>query len=143
MRSIPFALLLSILAANTLLPQQKPKTQNPQQTPQPANGVAKFGTSLNLVVESVFAKDKNGKPIEGLNIKDFVITEDGVPQTILSCDYMKMEDNVLPAVTVTAPPIPTAAEKEKPKDIDPITRVQIAPGDIVTWEAFHPVDERQ
>jgi VWFA-related protein len=134
MRSIPFALLLSILAANTLLPQQKPQQTNPQQAAQPSNGPAKFGITLNMVVESVFVKDKNGKPIEGLTAKDFVITEDGVPQTIAFCDYQKMEDTALPPTDLsTAPPIPVAAEKEKPKVIDPIARIQImpeTPGDL-------------
>src|SRR5450432_1802247 len=98
MPSIPFALLLTLLAANTLLPQQKPQQANPQQALQPTNGPAKFGISLNMVVESVSVKDKNGKPIEGLTAKDFVITEDNVPQTILFCEYQKLEDNTLPPI---------------------------------------------
>ena len=133
MRSIPVALLLSILAANTLLPQQKPQQANPQQALQPSSGPARFGISVNTVMEAVFVKDKNGKPIDGLTAKDFVITEDNVPQTITFCDYQKMEDNPLPSIDVsTAAPIPAAAEKEKEK-VDPLTRLQImpeAPGDL-------------
>jgi hypothetical protein len=111
MRSIPFALLLSLLAANALLPQQKPQ-QTPQQAAQPSNGPAKFGTTLNLVVEDVFVKDKSGKTIEGLTEKDFVVTEDNVPQTLLFCQFQKLEDTALPPVTTTsAPPIPTSVEQ--------------------------------
>ena len=133
MRSIPLALLLSLLAANTLLPQQKPQQANPQQAVQPSSGPARFGISVNTVMEAVFVKDKSGKPIDGLTAKDFVITEDNVPQTITFCDYQKMEDNPLPSIDVpTAAPIPAAAEKEKAK-IDPLTRLQImpeTPGDL-------------
>jgi VWFA-related protein len=131
MRTIPFALLLTILAANTLLPQQKPQQANPQQAAQPSSGPFKFGINVNTVMEAVTVKDKNGKPIEGLTAKDFVVTEDNVPQTITFCDYQKMEDDVLPSIDVpTAPPI--TAEKEKPK-VDSVTGNQIqpeAPGDL-------------
>src|ERR1039457_5936051 len=88
MRSIPLALLLSLLAANTLLPQQKPQQANPQQAVQPSSGPARFGISVNTVMEAVFVKDKSGKPIDGLTAKDFVITEDNVPQTITFCDTL-------------------------------------------------------
>jgi VWFA-related protein len=126
-RSIPFALLLSILAANTLLPQQKPQQPNAQQPAAQAPGTtAHFGTTVNTVMEAVTVKDKNGKLIEGLQAKDFIVVEDNVPQTINFFEFMKMDDSTLPAIAVpTAAPIP--AEKEKPKTIDPLTRVEIMP----------------
>jgi VWFA-related protein len=131
MRTIPFALLLTILAANTLLPQQKPQQANPQQAAQPSSGPFKFGINVNTVMEAVSVKDKNGKPIEGLTAKDFVVTEDNVPQTITFCDFQKMQDNVLPTIDVpTAPPI--TAEKETTK-VESVTGNQIqpeAPGDL-------------
>src|SRR5580704_12966149 len=115
MRTIPFALLLTILAANTLLPQQKPQQANPQPAAaQPTGQPFKFNININTVMEAVSVKDKNGKPIEGLTAKDFVVTEDNVPQTITFCDYQKMEDNVLPSMDVPKAPAITA-EKEKPK----------------------------
>ena len=52
----------------------------------------KFTVNTQLVVETVSVKDKNGKPIEGLTAKDFVVTEDGVPQTISFCEFQKMQD---------------------------------------------------
>jgi VWFA-related protein len=133
MRTIPFALLLTILAANTLLPQQKPQQANPQPAAaqqQPGKPYS-FTMNINTVMEAVSVKDKNGKPIEGLTAKDFVVTEDNVPQTITFCDFQKMEDNALPAIDVpTAPPITT--EKEAPK-VESVTGNQIqpeAPGDL-------------
>jgi VWFA-related protein len=133
MRTIPFALLLTILAANTLLPQQKPQQANPQQSAQqqPQGKAYNFTMNINTVMEAVSVKDKNGKPIEGLTAKDFVVTEDNVPQTITFCDFQKMEDNVLPTIDVPkAPPITT--EKEKPK-VESLTRTEImpeSPGDL-------------
>ena len=40
----------------------------------------------NLVVEAVEVKDKQGHFVQGLTAKDFVLTEDGVPQTIKFCE---------------------------------------------------------
>ena len=53
-----------------------------QQPPEPA---VKFQSTTQLVVETVSVKDKNGKAIEGLTAKDFVVTENGQPQTISFC----------------------------------------------------------
>ena len=136
MRTIPFALLLTLLAANTLLPQQKPQqAKNPQQAQpaaQPSNKTYSFTMNVNTVMEAVTVKDKNGKPIEGLTAKDFVVTEDNVPQTITFCDFQKMQDEVLPTMDVPKE-TPIAAEKEKPKTVEGLTRMEImpeAPGDL-------------
>ena len=50
----------------------------------PADGSENFTLSVKvqLVVEAVVVKDKDGKPIQGLAAKDFALTEDGVPQTV-------------------------------------------------------------
>src|SRR6185436_15662994 len=45
-----------------------------------------------LVVETVIVKDKDGKTIEGLTEKDFVVTEDNVPQTISVFQFQRLED---------------------------------------------------
>ncbi len=41
-------------------------------------------------------KDKAGKPIEGLTAKDFVVTENGQPQTIAFVEYQTMTTAALP-----------------------------------------------
>jgi VWFA-related protein len=131
MRTIPFALLLTLLAANTLLPQQKPQQANPQQSAQPQQKTYNFQMNINTVMEAVTVKDKNGKPIEGLTAKDFVVTEDNVPQTITFCDFQKMEDNPLPAIEVPKE-TPITTEKEKPK-VESLAKTEImpeAPGDL-------------
>ena len=73
MRLMSAFLLCSLATA----PQQV--GQNAQMT---ATGQTTFRTTSQLVVETVVVKDKNGNPVEGLTEKDFLITEDGVPQSI-------------------------------------------------------------
>ena len=127
MRPIPFALLLSILAANSLLPQQKPQQANPAQPAAQAPAPAKFSTSIITIFESVSVKDKSGKPIEGLKKEDFVVTEDNVPQSINFFEYQKMEDEVLPTIAAPSAAAPIPAEKEKPKAVESVVRTEIAP----------------
>ena len=53
-----------------------------------------------LVVETVVAKDKDGKTIDGLTEKDFIVTEDDAPQTIRVFQFQRLEDT--PATTSAA-----------------------------------------
>jgi VWFA-related protein len=54
-----------------------------------------------LVVEAVVVKDKQGHFIPGLTAKDFVVTEDGVPQQVRYCEHedLTSDAKVLPAST--------------------------------------------
>lgn len=71
--------------------------QNPQaQAQQPPV----FRSSTRLVVNTVVVRDKDGKVIEGLGPKDFVVTEDGKPQEIAFVDFQRLE--VAPAGTAAA-----------------------------------------
>src|ERR1700739_777918 len=45
---------------------------------------------VQLVVETVVVKDKQGNPIHGLTAKDFAVTEDGTPQTISFCEHQDL-----------------------------------------------------
>src|ERR1039458_765469 len=56
-----------------------------------AQAPVKITVNTQLVVETVSVTDKNGKAIEGLTAKDFVVTEDGVAQTVSFCEYQKMQ----------------------------------------------------
>jgi hypothetical protein len=47
----------------------------------------------NLVVEAVEVKDKQGNFVQGLTAKDFVLTEDGAPQTIRYCEHAESVGN--------------------------------------------------
>ena len=131
MPKVSFALLFLMLVAFAQQPPAKPPGGTPQNPATPASGPAKFQASTQLVIETVMVKDKSGNVIEGLTAKDFVVTEDNVPQTISICDFEKLTDEPLPPASDT-PTIPAAAEPEKPK-VDPVVATQIAPeapGDV-------------
>ena len=123
------AVILATLVGATVVAQQ------PAQTPAPATPT--FRSTTRLIVQTVNVKDKDGKPIEGLTAKDFVVTEDGEPQTVSFVEFQK-----LPAagtggqVTIgdAAPEAtPTPAASAPSKAADPVTDVRIAsgqPGDV-------------
>ena len=132
MPKISFAPLFLMLVAAAQQPPAKPPVAGAgRQTPAtPANGPVKFSSSTTIIVETVAVKDKTGKTIEGLTSKDFLVTEDGVPQTIVACDFQKLTDDLITEPMPDAPAIPTTAEKPK---VDSVTNNQIAPeapGDV-------------
>jgi VWFA-related protein len=92
----------------------------------PASDVPTIHVSSNLVIETVTVKDKQGKAIPGLGVKDFAITEDGVAQKISFCEYQQ-----LPETTTALPATPTGAEDIK--IYNRLARTQITaetPGEI-------------
>jgi VWFA-related protein len=72
-----------------------------------------------LVVETVVAKDKEGKFIDGLAAKNFAVTEDSVPQTIRFCEHENLTDATLVPI---APP-----GSEEIKLYKTLTRTRLAP----------------
>jgi VWFA-related protein len=64
----------------------------------PADGSQGFTLSVKvqLVVEAVVVKDKDGKTIPGLTAKDFTVTEDGVPQTVRICERQNLAEQSAP-----------------------------------------------
>jgi len=101
------------------------KAPPPQNAPAAADTVT-FKTSTQLVVETVGVKDKSGKPIEGLKKEDFIVTEDGAPQSIAFFEYQKLPDapsapittNTPPATVIPFPKLPkTTIAPERPGDI--------------------------
>jgi VWFA-related protein len=61
---------------------------------------ATFRAATHLRVQTVSVKDKQGRPIQGLTAKDFVVTEDGVAQQIAFVEYQPLDD--APAAHVPA-----------------------------------------
>jgi len=55
-----------------------------------------LSVKVQLVVEAVVVKDKDGKPIQGLTAKDFALTEDGAPQSIRFCEHQDLITNSEP-----------------------------------------------
>ena len=84
----------------------------------------------------VNAKDKDGKVVEGLTAKDFVVTEDGKPQTISFCEFQKLEEALEPTpapASVAAAAVAATAPELSAKPVASVTTNQIAaeaPGDI-------------
>ncbi|HET7346047.1 MAG TPA: VWA domain-containing protein, partial [Acidobacteriaceae bacterium] len=94
------ALIALVLAASvSMLAQQIGENA-------PANSVPTLSVNSQLVIETVTVKDKNGNPIDGLTPKDFVLTENGVPQTIRSCEHQ----NLPPEKSVAPVPEPVPAD---------------------------------
>jgi VWFA-related protein len=91
----------------------------------PADGSEGFTLSVKvqLVVEAVVAKDKAGKPIQGLTAKDFSLTEDGVPQTIRICEHQNLS-----AQSQKLPPSTSATEDLR--IYKKLARTQIAPESV-------------
>ena len=79
-----------------------------QQPPTPADQPI-FRSSTRLIVTTVSVKDKDGKPIEGLTAKDFVITEDGMPQDIAFVEYQRLATEAAPPLQANTPAAAPAA----------------------------------
>ncbi len=113
MRSTLIALLAALLIASA----QQVATQQPAAAQKKGAAPAKqdatkaapkktfsFSDTVQLVVVDVFAKDKNGNPIEGLKADDFVISEDGKPQKITTFQYQELKNDPAPAVDTSSAP---------------------------------------
>jgi VWFA-related protein len=95
-------------------------SQQVGQNVQPGTAAPTFTTGATLVIETVTANGKDGKPIEGLTLKDFTVTEDNVPQTIKFFEYQKLDE-------IPLNPPPPAPRAENIKIYDKLTTTQIAP----------------
>jgi len=82
----------------------------------------------------VNVKDKDGKPVEGLTAKDFVVTEDGEPQTVSFVEFQKLPPPRATGSIALGGPDPDPLTKvPEPKKVEGATDVKIAtgqPGDI-------------
>jgi VWFA-related protein len=124
-------ILTTLLIALAVGVQERAGAQQPagapaQNAPAGAADTVTFKTSTQLVIETVGVKDKSGKPIEGLTAKDFIVTEDGAPQTIAFFEYQKLPEAPAEVILTDAPP-PVATPMPK------LPRTQIAPerpGDV-------------
>jgi VWFA-related protein len=115
--SLPGKILLALLllTATALAPAQQVGQNKPAESPSYTLSV-----KSQLVVETVVAKDKEGNFIHGLSAKDFVLTEDGVAQTIRFCEHQALAGNAKPLGV--APP-----GSEQIKIYNRLTRTQVAP----------------
>jgi VWFA-related protein len=78
-----------------------------------------LSVSSQLVVETIVAKDKSGKPIQGLTANDFTVTENGVPQKIHFLEHQELSE-----APRNAPATPS--QPENIKIYDKLSHTQIA-----------------
>jgi VWFA-related protein len=100
MRQVVLIALL-LAAAVGSRPQQVGENKVPGQTQS-----FTLTVKSNLVVEAVTVKDKQGNFIHGLTAKDFVLTEDGTPQTIRYCEHQDLKATAKPL------PVQTSADED-------------------------------
>ena len=108
-----FALLLAAVAGSR--PQQVGENKLPGQTQS-----FTLTVKSNLVIEAVEVKDKQGNFIHGLTAKDFVLTEDGAPQTIKICEHQDLKE-------IAKPLPPQTPEGEDITIYNRLVDTQIAP----------------
>jgi len=94
------AMVMLLAAAAGSRPQQVGENKLPGQTES-----FTLTVKSNLVVEAVTVRDKQGNFIHGLTAKDFVLTEDGAPQTIKYCEHQNL--------TETAKPLPAQTSQDE------------------------------
>jgi VWFA-related protein len=113
MRSLTLAALF-LLAAAAAQPQQVGQNQGLGQQQN-----FTLSVNSNLVVEAVTVRDKQGNFIPGLKVEDFVLTENGEPQTIRYCEHQNLAE--------TAKPLPPSIPKNEDITIyNQLVRSQIA-----------------
>src|SRR5579871_6279729 len=102
-----WTLVLSVAAqqAPQRAGQPAPRPDDKPQVLTATKGSSSFTASTTEVVEDVILKDKSGKPIDGLTAKDFIITEDGKPQTVKFCQFQTLEEEISAAPVAEGPAV--------------------------------------
>jgi VWFA-related protein len=59
---------------------------------QPPEETPTFRASANLVIVTVFVRDAQGRPVKGLTKDDFVVTENGKPQTVRVFEFQQIDE---------------------------------------------------
>src|SRR5688572_32960711 len=80
------ALVLALAATG------RPTAQQPEQRPQQPPDAPRFesGVSVSIVSVDVVVRDSSGNVVRGLTAKDFVVSEDGKPQTIETFSFQEI-----------------------------------------------------
>jgi VWFA-related protein len=86
--------------------QAPPAAPQPAGPPQPAGTRAKFSANANVVIVDVTVRDKSGNAIDSLGKDDFIVLEDGHPQTVNIFEHQKL-------TLEPEPPEPPPALEEK------------------------------
>jgi len=108
MRIICFIALLTLVSSFAFS-----ETEQAADNPTSSEGF-KIQVGTNLVLRSVTVKDKDGRPIEGLTERDFIVTENGVLQNVDICKFQELDDTPLPLLE------PRSLLNE---DVDPVSLI--------------------
>jgi VWFA-related protein len=126
MRAALTTVLAALVGVSVLAQQQQPSAPPP--------GTPTFKSTTRLSVQTVSVKDRDGKPVEGLTAKDFVVTEDGEPQQVSFVEFQKLPARVSGSVTIgdATPDVDPLTKAPEPKKVEGVTDVKISagPGDI-------------
>ena len=99
--------LITLLAGLILVPvallAQAPSPPRPSPSPASGEATPTFPSQIELVTVDLVVTDKKGAPIPDLKATDFVVSEDGDPQTIASFEAVQL------------PATPSATPKEPPR----------------------------
>jgi VWFA-related protein len=105
------ATLLAVAASTTLLAQEpRPAPAAPAPATEAQAPPATFAAEVQQVIVDVVVTDKKGNPVPGLTRDDMVVTEDGVPQKIVSFDAVALPNKPSPK----APPPPVVSTNTTP-----------------------------
>jgi len=88
-----------------------------QSAPPPQNETPTFKASANLVIVTAFVRDRQGQPLPDLKKEDFIVLENGKPQSIAVFEFQKLAAEKLPELAEklkTRDPQPAAASAAKP-----------------------------
>src|SRR6185436_583947 len=103
-----------------------------QPPPEAKDEMVTFKSSSTLVIVSVFVRDKNGNPVEGLKKEDFKLLEDGKPQNIGVFEFQKLEDPLKETTKAELAPARTdaPAKPAEPRPKGPAAITPSKPGEI-------------
>lgn len=59
-----------------------------------------FRAAANLVTQIVVVTDEQGRPVRGLTPQDFILTENGRPQTVVFADFEEVDTTRLPPLSL-------------------------------------------
>jgi VWFA-related protein len=101
MRSHHVVLHMAAAAAALVVAVPVVRTQSPPASQERATTV--FRSTTNFVRLDVVVRDRSGAIVKGLKAGDFVVTEDGKPQQVVTFDFEEIATTPLPSSTPSAP----------------------------------------
>ena len=98
-----------------LLPALLAQGTKPSPSPSPTPEVT-FPSQVELVIVDAVVNDKKGGAVAGLTKDDFIVTEDGVPQSLVSFEAVQVP---AAAPVASPPPPPRIATNIQPPNAHP------------------------